>query len=415
MKQSKLMRVATAFLFIMALISCDLLDGKSSANQILAFSFPIHGASLEIIDVDAQTVRITVPAGTDLTALVPTIIVSEYATVSPESGVANNFTNSVDYTVTAEDGSRASYLVMVTREGSGGETGGEDGEDTEFLLYVFGKDSWTPFAGKTGVTFTNSNNDVLTVTDNGTKVEFTGKAVGESTITAKFENQTLKAVVKVRATETEEGKKYITYNQPVTAYYMEYTEDDEDMFVAYENKEYCYSFQDFYKYIGSEEIEYTWTGNNTWYKHTGDPEHEGSWLSKEYKEYEYPLGNFAAYVSYYKGTTTFYKYGLSLSDIVASDDIVAPVNTDVTQFYLRSEKVMDIMCDVYKDSQTGSGGTETWTWWVDPATGFTLKYERIDRDGDTESYTVTKLVVGKPDWDGKHLRPKTSDTIVNVD
>jgi hypothetical protein len=210
-------------------------------------------------------------------------------------------------------------------------------------------------------------------------------------------------------------KKYITYNKPVTAYYMEYTEDGEDMFVAYENKERCSSFQDFYQYIGSEEIEYTWTGNNTWYKHTGDPVHEGSWLSKEYKKYEYPLGNFAAYVSYYKGTTTFYKYGLSLWDIVASDDIVAPDNTDVTQFYLRSEKVMDIMCDVYKDSQTGSGGTEIWTWWVDPATGFTLKYERIDRDGDTESYTVTKLVVGKPDWDGKHLRPKTSDTIVNVD
>jgi len=237
MKYSKLKQIVIAFLFITAFTSCDLLDDKSSANDILAFSFPIQSASLEIIDVDAHTVRITVPSGTDLTALVPTIIISEEATVSPQSGVANDFTNTAEYTVTAEDGSRALYLVMVTREGSGGETGGEDGEDTEFLIYVFGKDSWTPFAGKTGVTFTNSNNDVLTVTDNGTKVEFTGKAVGESTITAKFENQTLKAVVKVRATETEEGKKYITYNQPVNAYYMEYTEDGEDKFVAYENKE----------------------------------------------------------------------------------------------------------------------------------------------------------------------------------
>ena len=286
-------------------------------------------------------------------------------------------------------------------------------EDVEFTINVFGKDSWTPFAGKTGVNFTNSDNDVLSVTDNGTTVEFTGKQVGEATITAKLGEETLKALVRVRAVEG--GKKYITYNKPVTAYYIEYTEDGESKFEAYENKEYCHSFGDYYIYIGAEEIDYTWAGNNHWYKHTGDPVHEGHWLSEEYKKCEYPLGNFAAYVSNYKGTNTFYKYGLSLADVAASDDLEMPNNTDVTTFFIRSEKVMEIMCDVYKDSQTGSGGTETWTWWVDPATGFTLKYERIDRYGDIESYAVTKLVIGKPDWDGKHLRPKSSDTIENVD
>ena len=209
-------------------------------------------------------------------------------------------------------------------------------------------------------------------------------------------------------------KKHITYNNPVTAYYIEYTEDDESKFEAYENKEYCYTFGNTYQYIGSEEIVYTWAGDNHWYKHTGDPVYEGSWLSEKYKEYEYPLGNFAAYVSNYKGTNTFYKYGLSLADVAASDDLEMPNNTDVTALYIRSEKIMDIMCDVFKDTQTASGGTETWTWWVDPETGFTLKYERIDRHGDTESYEVTKLET-KPDWDGKHLRPKASDTIENVD
>jgi hypothetical protein len=287
------------------------------------------------------------------------------------------------------------------------------GEDVEFTVYVFGKDSWTPFTGKTGVKFTNSDTNVLSITDNGTTVEFTGKQVGESTITATLGEQTLKALVRVRAMEG--GKKYITYNKPVTAYYIEYTEDGKSKFEAYENKEYCYSFGNYYIYIGSEEIDYTWAGNNHWYKHTGDPVHVGSWLSEGYKKCEYPLGNFAAYVSNYKGTGTFYKYGLSLADVAASDNLEMPSHTDVTALYIRSEKVMEIMCDIYKDSQTGSGGTATWTWWVDPATGFTLKYEYIDRYGDTESYAVTKLVVGKPDWDGKHLRPKASDTIENVD
>jgi hypothetical protein len=44
------------------------------------------------------------PYGTDLTNLVPTITVSAGATINPASGVTQNFTNPVVYTVTAEDG-----------------------------------------------------------------------------------------------------------------------------------------------------------------------------------------------------------------------------------------------------------------------------------------------------------------------
>ena len=32
-----------------------------------------------------------------------------------------------------------------------------------------------------------------------------------------------------------------------------------------------------------------------------------------------------------------------------------------------------------------------------------------------ESYEVTDLVIGKPDWDGKHLHPITGDTYIDVD
>jgi hypothetical protein len=213
-------------------------------------------------------------------------------------------------------------------------------------------------------------------------------------------------------------KKYITYNKPVTAYYIEYTEDGESKFEAYENKEYCHSFDGYYIYIGSEEIEYSGAGNNHWYKHTGDPVQVGSWLSRLYKNYEYPLGDFAAYVSERVqggGFMRFISGPNYLPDIALYPDVYKmPNNTDVTEFYIKSEKVCDIMCDVYKDSQNSSRGTETFTFWVDPATGLTLKFEWTGH-GESKRYEVTKLVFGKPDWDGKHLRPKAGDTITNVD
>ena len=420
MMYSKLKQIVIALLFISAFTSCDLLDDKSSANDILAFSFPIQSASLEIIDVDAHTVRITVPAGTDLTALVPTIIISEEATVSPQSGVANDFTNTAEYTVTAEDGSRALYLVMVTREGSGGETGGEDGEDTEFLIYVFGKDSWTPFAGKTGVTFTNSNNDVLTITDNGTKVEFTGKAVGESTITAKFENQTLKAVVKVRATEVVEGKKYITYKQPVTAYYMEYTEAGKIYAKAYENKERAdvayyndsdgeyYTIQ--YRQPNGLWLSYSSLYPNTWLKQNsldGFGSDAEDWVDKWSVLEEYPMGYFAAWVSTWGDDGyTYFNREADIKYVVEKGGVL-PDNTEVTQFYVRNEKFINIDCAVFQENHAGKINT----FWVDLSTGFTLKYSVTTGADEKTIFEVSSFKVGKPDWDEKHLHPITCDDI----
>ena len=49
-----------------------------------------------------------------MTALVPTITISTAATISPASGVAQNFTNPVHYTVTAEDDSQQTYTVTVS-------------------------------------------------------------------------------------------------------------------------------------------------------------------------------------------------------------------------------------------------------------------------------------------------------------
>ncbi|WP_247236429.1 DUF5018 domain-containing protein [Telluribacter sp. SYSU D00476] len=89
---------------------------KSKDKQILAFSF--KGLTPEVkasINQSNRLIAATLPAYANLTALVPTIEVSAKATVSPASGVAQNFLNTVNYTVTAEDGSTQVYEVKVSR------------------------------------------------------------------------------------------------------------------------------------------------------------------------------------------------------------------------------------------------------------------------------------------------------------
>jgi hypothetical protein len=97
--------------------------GKESGKQITAFSFA-HPSAVGVINESVTLIAVAVPSGTDVTALVPAITVSEKATVSPASGVAQDFTNPVTYTVMAEDGSTAAYTVRVTK-GTGGDDGGD--------------------------------------------------------------------------------------------------------------------------------------------------------------------------------------------------------------------------------------------------------------------------------------------------
>jgi hypothetical protein len=59
------------------------------------------------------TVAIEVPYGTDVKALAPTIA-HNGASISPASGVAQDFSSPVTYTVTAQDNSTKAYVVTVT-------------------------------------------------------------------------------------------------------------------------------------------------------------------------------------------------------------------------------------------------------------------------------------------------------------
>lgn len=66
------------------------------------------------IDLAAKTVDITVSAGTDVTALAPTISYSLGASISPEPETAQDFSSAVSYTVTSEKGVAATWTVTVS-------------------------------------------------------------------------------------------------------------------------------------------------------------------------------------------------------------------------------------------------------------------------------------------------------------
>lgn len=87
---------------------------ESKRTEILAFEFkelplPVEGT----INKEEQLVTATVPFDTDRSALVPTIIISDKATISPPSGTPNDFTEPATYIVTAENGTTQEWQVVV--------------------------------------------------------------------------------------------------------------------------------------------------------------------------------------------------------------------------------------------------------------------------------------------------------------
>lgn len=92
--------------------------GEVASKECQIKSFRIGETEAAIAEGGANetgTITAELPAGTDLTALSPVITVSEGASVSPESGTPQDFTDPVAYTVTAEDGAtQKSYLVTLS-------------------------------------------------------------------------------------------------------------------------------------------------------------------------------------------------------------------------------------------------------------------------------------------------------------
>ena len=135
----KSLLVAMAALLLLA--SCG---KESSEKKILSFKFAAPAVEATISE-SAHTIVAVVPFGTNVTGLVPIITVSEKATVVPASGTVVDFTNPVDFTVTAEDGSTVVYKATVTVDpngGGGGGGGGGTGDPTTWSGSIDANTTW---------------------------------------------------------------------------------------------------------------------------------------------------------------------------------------------------------------------------------------------------------------------------------
>ena len=91
-------------------ITCKWETATTTAKGITSFS--INGVS-GAVNNSANTITITMPRGTDVTKLTPAISTSGVKSLTPGSGETVNFTNSVTYTATMDDGSTKTYIVTV--------------------------------------------------------------------------------------------------------------------------------------------------------------------------------------------------------------------------------------------------------------------------------------------------------------
>lgn len=86
-------------------------DVDLSTKTIVSFDFDTPSVA-GVVDNTNHTVSLTVPNGTDVTNLTPTIVING-SSISPSTGVAQDFTSPVTYTVTADDASTQDYEVTV--------------------------------------------------------------------------------------------------------------------------------------------------------------------------------------------------------------------------------------------------------------------------------------------------------------
>lgn len=98
-------------------VGCTSSDDPQPENATASItSFSLSGLNPVVNGVISEqdnTIRLIVPEGTVVTSLTPLIELFANATVTPASGVAQDFSKPVIYTVTSTDGSKQNYTVTV--------------------------------------------------------------------------------------------------------------------------------------------------------------------------------------------------------------------------------------------------------------------------------------------------------------
>ncbi|GHV03739.1 hypothetical protein FACS189416_0640 [Bacteroidia bacterium] len=123
------MRIYKAFIVVMALLLCGGCikdEPLSPYADIDAFALPAN-IMLSPATINQNNITIFVRKNVDLTALVPTITLSEGATIQPSADIPQDFTRPVNYTVTAPDGKHQRIYTV---------------ELTSRSLYKYGFENW---------------------------------------------------------------------------------------------------------------------------------------------------------------------------------------------------------------------------------------------------------------------------------
>ena len=193
---------------------------QSSNKQITAFSFAVPPA-VGIINESAKTIAVEVPLGTDITALVPAISISPSATVNPASGVTQNFSNPVHYTVTAEDASTAVYTVTVTNNGGGDITKTVTGIAVKTLpaktTYAIGE-ALNLAGGTITVTYNIAPSEEISMTAAGVVASgFSSTTAGTKTLTLTYKTKSTTFTVNVQAAPIGGTPKIPSYAQTAPA------------------------------------------------------------------------------------------------------------------------------------------------------------------------------------------------------
>ena len=255
--------------------------------------------------------------------------------------------------------------------------------DAKFELFVNGEEEWTPFPGKSGVSFECSKEDILAVRPGPSKVEFTGKQVGTAVITATLDGQEAKAFVKVKQmvvkeTEEENNGQPVPLNfTPPTAVKATYLKSRFEENLTYNciyfaGKSYSINDPTLDGLIihATPSVEYSCAGGK-WQFFT-DPSDGRSFLHDWSGDKD--LGE--------KGEKLFAGFAYEL---IARTKIGGAYTVDdITPYRLDQpqEEVAGIKCDLYHFDPSVAADylatTTGYTFWVDPRTHYTLKYSSDD-------------------------------------
>ncbi|MFC5700407.1 cadherin-like beta sandwich domain-containing protein [Cohnella faecalis] len=197
----------------------------SGENAITAFSLS-EQTGPAVIDPIAHTVTIQVAQGTSLIGLIPTFTLSTGATAKvggtlQESGLtSNNFTNSVTYTVTAENETVQNWVVTVTSQLSDGITQFtlENAQGILPLKWLYSSSEWEDI-------ITTEYSTVVNETDTSVQLEvaFSGAVTSASVSNSNGEE--------IHDYDNSEGpisfnlEQLLDQESPYTELYIEYSYD----------------------------------------------------------------------------------------------------------------------------------------------------------------------------------------------